>query len=189
MGSLAKQVEDSGLRPFTKKELSLAADLFADRAALFLTPTETLPSRYIGHGRLNIWIPIPIPSWLEYFQVPGYRSPRFWVDQIQRATGKIRWRPFRTPYIEFTTYDTYPHGPTFILKAILDALKIKSMGRSDGKAIHYFGPLVDDDCKSYRGYDVIEKRVTNASDIGCRIVITESDKNSAFTIKHAIQYS
>jgi hypothetical protein len=47
MGSLAKQVEDSGLRPFTKKELSLAADLFADRAALFLTPTETLPSRYI----------------------------------------------------------------------------------------------------------------------------------------------
>jgi hypothetical protein len=111
------------------------------------------------------------------------------VDQIQRATGKIRWRPFRTPYIEFTTYDTYPHSPTFILKAILDALKIKSMGRSDGKAIHYFGPLVDDDCKSYRGYDVTEKRVTNASDIGCRIVITESDKNSAFTIKNAIQYS
>jgi hypothetical protein len=26
-------------------------------------------------------------------KIPAYRSPRFWVDLIQRQTGKIRWHP------------------------------------------------------------------------------------------------
>lgn len=184
MRSLAAQVEGSGLRSFSKRELSLASDLFAQRAALFLTPTAALPSRWIGHGQLDVWIPLPVPSWLEYLEVPGYRSPRFWVDQIQRATGKIRWHPFKSACIQFIVYDTYPRGSEMTIKALLDALKQKSTGRRDGQTIHYFGAVVDDNWESLHRFDIIEEQVNAPRDIGCRIVVSESLSKSRVPESH-----
>lgn len=174
MKSLAREVDDSGPRQFSKQELASARDIFAERAALFFTPTQALPPKWVGTGRLNVKVPIPVPSWLEYWEVPGYRSPRFWVDQIQRATGKIRWRPLHPARVTFVIYDTYVRGTHTINKAVLDALKVNTTGRRDGRTIHYFGAIVDDNWDCLRETDTLEEYVDDPREIGCRIIVEES---------------
>ncbi|MDC3954362.1 hypothetical protein [Polyangium jinanense] len=83
--------------PFTRAELEPLEDLWEQRAALFFTPTSEIPERFVGSGELQVSLPIVTPSYGEFEQIPGYRNTRMWVDLLQRATGKIRWRPMDLP--------------------------------------------------------------------------------------------
>lgn len=189
IGSLADIVNDSGPRKFTKSETAAARDLFADRSALFFTPTSSIPMAWVGEGTLDVKLPVSIPSWLEYLEVPGYRSPRFWVDQLQRATGKLRWRPVKRARIKFVIYDTYVKGSSTVIKSALDALKVKTTGRKDGRSIFYFGAIVDDNWQGVDGCDIIEEYVATPREAGCRLVVEPTElctQRSTHLVNHPV---
>lgn len=160
---------DEGAHGFRRAQLDAHPDLFSERAALFFTPTCEIPPQFVGRGPLDVALPVPIPSWLEYRQIPGLASPRFWVDQIQRATGLIRWQPIDGAVdVQFTVTDCYARGAHLMVKAVLDALKLGTAGRRDGRRLHYFGTMVDDGWKYIGSIDVVEE-VSTCSAAGCRI--------------------
>ncbi|MDP1795877.1 MAG: hypothetical protein Q8K78_00265 [Planctomycetaceae bacterium] len=146
--SLSDQVWYNGPMSFSKSEVALQAELFNHRAALFLTPTTAIPDELVGRGPLDVRVPIPTPDYLEFAEIRAYSIPRLWVDLLQRATGKIRWTPFRPAKLIVTRYDSVRlRDDHFIIgtKAIIDALKSHTTGRSDGQTLHYFGAISDDD--------------------------------------------
>jgi hypothetical protein len=146
MEALLDEVFDKGPQVFSRRRLAQIRDLFERRAALFYTPTEHIPAKYIGSGPLDITLPVVAPSIFEYLEVSGYRSARLWIDLIQRATGKIRWTPLGETRITIIRYDTYLLSPTNIggTTALVDALKVKSTGRRDGRWLYLFGAVEDD---------------------------------------------
>ena len=118
------------------------------------TPTENIPNKHIGSGPLDITLPVAFPDYTDFFEIPAYRSPRFWVDLIQRQTGKLRWTPISPATVEFVRYDCFSIRADHLAlgtKALLDALKIRTSGRRDRLYLHYFGAIVDD---SYRFVNV-----------------------------------
>jgi len=150
---LSDHVWDYGQTAFTPEQVAAHTDLFNHRAALFLTPTANIPVDHVGDGALAVRLPIPTPDYLEFREIPGYSSPRFWVDLLQRATGKIRWTPFRPARVIITRYDPVTlRDDHFAMgaKALVDALKSQSTGRGDAQFIHYFGAIWDDDGGSVR---------------------------------------
>ncbi|NTU50624.1 MAG: hypothetical protein HGA87_07115 [Desulfobulbaceae bacterium] len=176
-----------GVQAFRSCELAEHPDLFYERAALFYTPTVEIPSQFVGEGPLDVLLRASLPSWLEYFEICGLRSPRFWVDLLQRATGKIRWTPLETPArVTFVNYDSCARGTELLIKPALDCLKKSATGRRDGTRLHYFGAIVDDGWKDICEIVVTEVVQKSSAEPQCRIVVEPADGFTARNITHRI---
>jgi hypothetical protein len=147
LGTISEEVAKRGPVSFTRHSLQKQEHLFAHRCALFYTPTENIPVDYIGSGPLDITLPVAPPDCTDSWEIRAYRSPRFWVDLIQRQTGKLRWKPMSPARVIFVRYDYFTIRSDHLAigsKGLLDALKIRTSGRRDGIYLHYFGAIVDD---------------------------------------------
>ena len=87
VGTISEEIEDNPGMSFSKQRLENQPDLFAHRSALYFTPTENIPTEYVGSGALNITLPIPTPDYTDYRELNSYRSPKLWVDLIQRQAN------------------------------------------------------------------------------------------------------
>ena len=172
MERLTEIIEENGPQSFTKDEISSQANLFEERSALIYTPTEHLSSAWIGSGPLDITLPIVIPSYYEFMQIRAYQSPRLWLDLLQRATGKIRWTTIFPAQLRIIRYDTTQLSYAEVgAKALVDALKVKTTGRSDRRLLYYFGAVLDDSPS-----EIIQRRfeqeiVRFPSDAKTRIIV------------------
>jgi hypothetical protein len=147
VGTISDELTEQGPVSFTSRRLQQQEHLFAHRSALFYTLTENIPAEYIGSGPLDIMLPIATPDWTDLFEIRAYQSPRFWVDLIQRQTGKLRWHPISPARVIFTRHDCFLIRSDHLyagVKGLLDALKVHTHGRRDGILVHYFGAIVDD---------------------------------------------
>ena len=137
---------------YTLEELADNSNLFRDRTSLFFTPTANIPSQWVGKGRLDVILPLASPTAYEYGTNPAFRVPRLWVDLLQRATGKLRWTPISPAKVTIVRYDTSGYDIWSVItgsKALIDALIVKAAGRSDGRSLHYFGAIQDDNMKVF----------------------------------------
>ena len=176
MLSLSREIDESGPVVFSRRRLEREQDLFTERAALFYTPTENIPDSFVGDGILDVTLPVCLPSWLEFFEFRAYQIPRFWVDLLQRATGKLRWRPMCPAKITYFTYDSYRRkGQEILAKALTDALKVSTTGRRDGKLLYYFGAIVDDNWDSITSIDVRQGIVRHPSEAHCSVIVEQGD--------------
>jgi len=117
------------------------------------------------------------PDYTELFELRFYRTPRFWVDLIQRQTFKLRWKPFKKAAIKFTRYDYFQIRNDHCIigtKALLDALKEKTSGRRDGRFLYYFGAIVDDAPK-YVNISWGQELVDHPKDARIRIQVSSLD--------------
>lgn len=133
--------------PFTRRGLQKQEHLFAHRSAIFYTPTENIPESYVGCGDLDITLPVVTPDYTDLWENRAYRSPRFWVDVLQRQTGKLRWRPMSPARIVLVRYDYFTIRSDHVaigMKGLVDALKVRTTGRRDRMYLYYFGAIVDD---------------------------------------------
>ncbi len=147
VGSISEEIEEQPGKSFSKERLRNQSSLFAHRAALYFTSTENIPSEYVGTRALNIDIPIPTPDYTDLWELNSYKSPKLWVDLIQRQTYKIRWLPMIPATIIITRFDAWKirqDHTSLGIKSLVDALKVKTTGRKDRKYLHYFGAIVDD---------------------------------------------
>ena len=132
---------------FSKERLEKQPNLFAHRSALYFTPTNNLPRENVGSGSLDITLPIPTPDYTDYWELNSYKSPKMWVDLIQRQTQKIRWTPMNPATIILTRYDAWNIRQDHLspgIKALIDAFKVKTTGRKDKRYLFYFGAILDD---------------------------------------------
>jgi len=80
-------------------------------------------------------------------EIKAYQSPRLWIDLIQRASGKIRWKTFFPAVLRIIRYDVIKFSDNIGIagcKALIDALKYKTTGRRDRLYLYYFGAIFDD---------------------------------------------
>ncbi len=148
MGSISEDLDNNGPVSFTSRRLNKQEHLFTHRSALFYTPTENIPADYVGSGSLDITLPVVSPDYTDLREIPAYGSPRFWVDLIQRQTGKLRWHPIYPARVIFVRYACFRIRSDHLvggIKGLLDALKVRTTGRRDGIYLYYFGAIVDDD--------------------------------------------
>ena len=148
LGTISEEVTDRGSVSFSRRRLEKHDHLFAHRCALFYTPTKNIPNEFIGSGPLDITLPVASPDYTDVWEIRAYRSPRLWVDLIQRQTGKLRWKPMLPASVTFVRYDCYTIRSDHFaagIKGLLDALKVRTSGRRDGVYLHYFGAIADDD--------------------------------------------
>lgn len=172
MKNLTKAIELEGPQAFSRNRIKGEKNLFVERCALFYTPTENIPSKLIGEGPLDVTLPIPTPSFYEVLEIYGYRTPRIWVDLLQRATGKIRWRPNVPANLIIVRYD-YIKLPDYSVagaKGLIDALKVQTTGRSDGRLLYYFGAILDDASK-YIELEFQQELVTRPSEAKTRVIV------------------
>lgn len=170
---LSDYIYYNGPTTFTLKEVAAQSNLFAHRAALYYTPTKNVPDEWIGSGELDVRLPLPSPDYLEVREVRGYAIPRMWVDLLQRATQRIRWTPVRPAYVIFTRYDLYALSDDHFMigmKALRDALKASTTGRSDARLLYYFGAIHDDDGAS-ADFTYLQVKVDEPSACGTRIQV------------------
>ena len=175
--SLLDELRYKGPQVYSRKRLLGERDLFKQRTALFYTPTERLPHIHIGSGPLNVVLPIAPPTIFEYMEIYGYRTPRLWVDLIQRATGKLRWQPIIPAKVTITRYDAYEFGQIDIvggISAVLDALKVRTSGRVDGRWLYYFGAIKDDNQTYLAALSYPQKRISDPSKAYCRIIVEQA---------------
>jgi hypothetical protein len=175
---LIDAIEYGPPRLFTADEVQESPDLFQERAALFYTPTANLPSAWVGKSILDVTIPIAPPTSFEFMEIRWYQTPRFWVDLLQRATGKIRWTPMSPAEVLMIRYDTIMIGQAKGIhgaKSLLDALKEMTYGRRDGHPLYYFGAIVDDNPKHLSKYGFEQVLVANPSMAKCRIIVNQSE--------------
>ena len=176
--SLSEALEVDGPTEFDKDSLTQHSDLFAERAALFYTPTANLPERVVGKGPLNVFLPLSTPDFYECFLIRSYMSPKLWVDLLQRHTGFIRWTPFPRAIVTITRCDTsllWQDHPIAGTKAVLDALKRQTNGRRDGHRLYYFGAILDDTAECVTiAYSQTE--VSASTEMGVRISVFADTK-------------
>ena len=132
---------------FTRRRLQRQEHLFAHRSAVFYTPTENIPESFVGSGDLDVTVPAVSPDYTDLWENRAYRSPRFWVDLLQRQTGKLRWRPMLPARVVLVRHDYFLIRSDRVaigMKGVLDALKVWTTGRRDGRYLYYFGAIVDD---------------------------------------------
>ena len=174
MYDLLDTIWDEGPQSFKKEQLVQQQDLFAQRAALFYTPTNQIPTEFVGRGEIDICIPIPVPNPVQMIESRIYRSPRFWVDLIQSATQKLRWKPFSRAKLTIIRYDTYQLSLADIgigLKALVDALKVETSGRRDRRQLYYFGAIADDNPTVIVELTHNQEVVKNPSEARSRIIV------------------
>jgi hypothetical protein len=175
--SLLDDLYYKGPQIFSRKRLLGEGDLFKQRGALFYTPTEHLPRTHIGSGPLNVILPIVLPTAFERVEIYSYRIPRLWVDLIQRATGKLRWQPMIPAKVTITRYDAYELGESDMvggIKAVLEALKVRTSGRYDGRWLYYFGAIEDDNQTCLSALSYPQKRISDPSKAYCRIIVEQA---------------
>ena len=163
-----------GPTKYTLDELADNSDLFRDRTSLFFTPTANIPSQWVGEGRLDVILPLASPTAYEYVTNPAFRVPRLWVDLLQRATGKLRWTPMSPAKVTIVRYDTSGYDLWSVItgaKALIDALIVKAAGRSDGRILHYFGAIQDDNMKVYTHGGYCQVIVGTHAEARTRIVV------------------
>lgn len=147
MKSLREIIECRGPQIFENDMVNAQVNLFQERSALIYTPTENIPPDWVGFGTLNITIPIPTPSYYDFIEIKAYQSPRLWIDLIQRASGKIRWKTFFPAVLRIIRYDVIKISDNIGIagcKSLIDALKYKTTGRRDRLYLYYFGAIFDD---------------------------------------------
>ena len=174
MGNLTRAIEYEGPQVFSAGEICAEADLFAERCALFYTPTENLPSEWVGEGSLDVLLPIATPSFSELLELYWRETPRFWVDLLQRATGKLRWRPVSSSVrLTILRYDSImlPRHGISGAKALVDSLKVRTTGRIDGRLLYYFGAIVDDGPRYIADWNFEQERVAHPSDAKTRVIV------------------
>jgi hypothetical protein len=173
LGTISEEVSNKGPVAFTLGDLQKQKHLFAHRCALFYTPTENIPVDYVGSGPLDITLPVAPPDYTDFLEIRAYRSPRFWVDLIQRQTGKLRWTPISPARITFIRYDCFrirSDHLAFGTKGLLDALKIRTSGRRDGIYLHYFGAIIDD-AEEFVDVSWEQELVEHPKDAGVRVKV------------------
>lgn len=159
---------------FSRSRLARVDDLFEQRNALFYTPSQNLPPRWIGAGTLSVKLPIVTPTYYEYLELRHQQYPRFWVDLLQRATGKLRWQPMNPAHVFFRRHDTKRVRDDIALagiKALLDALKVRTSGRRDGRYLYYFGAIVDDASQYIDRLEVEQAVVSHPSEAQIEIFV------------------
>jgi hypothetical protein len=162
----------NGPTKFSRRALEREHDLFAHRAALFFTPTANIPAAFIGEGVLNVRLPLASPTVYEFDEIPGLRSPRLWVELLQRNTRKLRWRPFGKSRVSLVCFDSHRWGPNRTgHKALLDALKVQTTGRGDGRRLYYFGAIEDDDQARLVEFKLKEELIEDPADAHCVVCV------------------
>ena len=159
---------------YTLEELSDHSEIFRDRTSLFFTPTEHIPPQWVGEGRLDVVLPLASPTVYEYGTNPALRVPRLWVDLLQRATGKLRWTPMSPAKITIVRYDTSEYDIFAVMvgaKALIDALIVKASGRGDGRLLHYFGAIQDDNMRVYTHGGYYQVIVGTHAEARTRVVV------------------
>jgi len=147
VGTISDELEMKGPVIFTRRRLQRQEQLFAHRSALFYTPTQNIPETFVGSGDLDVTLPVVSPDYTDLWENRAYRSPRFWVDLLQRQTGKLRWRPMLPARIVLVRYDYFLIRSDHMaigMKGVLDALKVRTTGRRDRRYLYYLGAIVDD---------------------------------------------
>ena len=145
--SISDELGMQGPTLFTRERLHQQEGLFAHRSALFYTPTENIPAYNIGADALDVTLPVVTPDYTCVQQIRAYSSPRLWVDLLQQQSGKLRWSPISPARLELVRYDYYVIRLDHAIsgsKALIDALKVGTFGRRDGKYIYYFGAILDE---------------------------------------------
>ena len=174
---LSETIEAAGPTSFTRKLLSEHPNLFAERSALFFTPTDRLPSQFVGIGALDVFLPICTPDWHDCFFIRSYMSPRLWVDLLQRQTGVLRWTTSLHSNVTITRFDRTMIREDHLTagtKAILDALKVQTNGRRDGKPLFYFGAIFDD-AERFISISWKQKLVSKPERAGMRITVSPAN--------------
>lgn len=176
---------------FTRARLHKQEHLFAHRCALFYTPTQNIPVEYVGSGPLDIMLPLAPPDYTDSSEVRAYRSPRLWVDLIQRQTAKLRWTPMSPARVAFVRYDYFTirvdHVPLGT-KGLLDALKVRTTGRRDRRYLYYFGAIVDDG-PGFVDVSWEQKVVGHPKDAGVRIQVLPKAANQTVQRKGASYFA
>lgn len=175
--SLSDHVVYWGPARFSQQDVLRQEWLFEQRAALFHTPSSAMPKHFIGDGPLDVVLPLLPTTRVGELEIRSYNSPRLWTDLLQLATGKLRWRHARWSHVVVTRY-----SPSFRarhdlwdgMKPVLDALKHRTTGRSDGQPLYYFGAIHDDDPSSIES-DMRHERVTNHFESRTRIQVIALD--------------
>lgn len=180
METLLDDLYYDGPTIFPPNQLRKETDLFRKRTALFYTPTENLPGELIGEGKLDITIPIAFPTLFDWNENLAYRVPRLWVDLIQRATGKLRWKPMIPAKVTLIRYDSTTYGAMNVngAKALLDALKYRTSGRRDGMMLYYFGAIFDDDGRYLKQSHIRQELVDHPSRAHSRIIVEPADSQA-----------
>jgi len=107
-------------------------------------------------------------------EIRWYQTPRLWVDLLQRATGKLRWSPMNNSHISIYRFDVFELGYGEGIsgaKALLDSLKVRTYGRPDGRALNYFGAILDDGPDNIARYDFHEIAVSDPALAKCRVTV------------------
>jgi hypothetical protein len=172
MDALLDELFYHGPVKFKAARLAAEQDLFSTRAALFYTPTSHIPPRWIGHGRLDVWLPLAIPTIQEYLDCRSRQSVRLWVDLLQRATGKIRWVPNVPARVRVIRVDSAEYSPHNLCgKSLLDALKASTTGRRDRRVLYYFGAIRDDNNDDLLEGHVAQEYVDAPAKAGTRVIV------------------
>ena len=163
---LERVLSENGPTSFSANELAGYEDLFLERAALFYTPTEQIPARWIGSGPLHVLLPIVTPIQLEADELRMRSTTRFWTHLIQSQTGMIRWQPFAERVrVIHTRHDVRNWAIDELVagtKPLTDALKVNSTGRSDGLLLHYLG-VIQDDSPAHIEWEIRQELVDSVS--------------------------
>lgn len=174
---LSRKIYYNGPAIFTLNDILQQDDLFSHRCALIYTPTNNLPKDVVGVGNIDITLPIVTPDYLEVREIKCYASPRLWMDLIQRTSGFIRWTPIEKARVIITRRDFRRlRDDHYVIgaKALRDALKYKTTGRTDGLSLYYWGAIWDDDMKN-ADFTYIQETVTELTNVGMRIQIFSHD--------------
>jgi hypothetical protein len=74
-------------------------------------------------------------------------------------------------------YDAYEFGQIDIvggISAVLDALKVRTSGRVDGRWLYYFGAIKDDNQTYLTALSYPQKRISDPSKAYCRIIVEQA---------------
>lgn len=172
MDDLLDELYYKGLRRFSAARIAAEEDLFAVRAALVYTPTSRIPPTWIGSGPLDVWVPLAIPTIQEFLDCRSRQSVRLWVDLLQRATGKLRWRPNLPARVQIVRFDSVQYSEhNLCVKSLLDALKASTTGRRDRRLLYYFGAIRDDNNSDLADFSLKQELVDSPAKAGTRIVV------------------
>ena len=174
--NLSEYIYYYGPTVFSRRQIMKQENLFAHRSALFFTPSENIPSAYIGNGNIEIVLPVVTPDLMDFSTIRAYASPKLWVDLLQQATRFIRWTPIEKARVVIIRRDVVELRDDHYLggaKALRDALKFKTTGRKDRFLLYYWGAIRDDDSNN-SNFIYEQEKVDNIQKIGMIIKISST---------------